>query len=190
MFRFRIPSDELFLDFSSKVQNLTVFSIICMIRIRFFGPWELFPKGFSTARCRKVHYHPQTKKVCGSLVEERRRRRVAFEETAKRVLRYRQDSEDLKVSVTELQEQMALSEEAGVSIRQFAQQKREREEVCIASWARRNAQFKGLVELDKKRCQNMRQEVKLLSERQEILKGMVEDKIRLQSNGKVRRSDI
>ena len=32
-----------------------------------------------------------------------------------------------------------------------------------------------------KRCQNMRQEVKLLSERQEMLKGMVEDKMRLQS---------
>ena len=32
------PSDELFLLFSSKVQNRTVFSIIYMIRIRFFGP--------------------------------------------------------------------------------------------------------------------------------------------------------
>ena len=33
----KIHSDELFLLFSSKVQNLTVFSIIYMIRIRFFG---------------------------------------------------------------------------------------------------------------------------------------------------------
>ena len=32
------PSDELFLHFSSKVQNLTVFSIIYMIRVRFSGP--------------------------------------------------------------------------------------------------------------------------------------------------------
>ena len=32
--------DELFLHSSSKVQNLTVFSIIYMIRIRFFGPGE------------------------------------------------------------------------------------------------------------------------------------------------------
>ena len=32
-------SDELFLHFSSKVQNLTVFSITYMIRIRFLGPW-------------------------------------------------------------------------------------------------------------------------------------------------------
>ena len=55
-------------------------------------------------------------------VEDRRRRRVAFEEAAKRMLRYLEDSEDLKVGVTELQEQLGRSEEAGVSIRQVAQQ--------------------------------------------------------------------
>ena len=54
------------------------------------------------------------------------------------------------------------------------------EEVCIASLARWNAQLKGLAELEK-RCQNMMKEVKLLRERHEVLKGMVEDKIRLQS---------
>ena len=32
-----------------------------------------------------------------------------------------------------------------------------------------------------RRCQNMRQEVNYLSERQEIFRGMVEDKIRMQS---------
>ena len=36
--------------FSSKVQNLTVFSIIYMIRIRFFGPVELIQNGFSAAQ--------------------------------------------------------------------------------------------------------------------------------------------
>ena len=36
--------------FSSKVQNLTVFLIIYMIRIRFFGPGELIQNGFSAAR--------------------------------------------------------------------------------------------------------------------------------------------
>ena len=45
--------------------------------------------------------------------------------------------------------------------------------------ARWNAQMKGLVEF--KKCQNVRQEVKL-SDRPEILKGMIEDKIRLQSS--------
>ena len=57
-------------------------------------------------------------------VEDKRRRRVAFEETAKDILRYLEDSEDLKVSVTELQEQLGMSEEAGISIKQVTQQAR------------------------------------------------------------------
>ena len=41
------PSDELFLHFSAKVQNLTFFSNIYMIRIRFFlGPGNQFRMGF------------------------------------------------------------------------------------------------------------------------------------------------
>ena len=43
-------SDENVLVFPSKVQNLTVFSIIYMIRIRFFGRGELIQNGFSAAR--------------------------------------------------------------------------------------------------------------------------------------------
>ena len=46
----RSPSDELFLHFSAKVQNLAVFSFIYMIRIRFFGPGELIQKYFRAAR--------------------------------------------------------------------------------------------------------------------------------------------
>ena len=57
-------------------------------------------------------------------VEDRRRRRVAFEETAKGMLRYLDDSEYLKFSVTELQEQQGISEEAGVSMKQIVQQAR------------------------------------------------------------------
>ena len=45
-FEKKSPSDEVFLHFSSKVQNLTVFSIIYMIRIRFFGPEELIKRTF------------------------------------------------------------------------------------------------------------------------------------------------
>ena len=55
-------------------------------------------------------------------VEDRRRLRVAFEETAKRMLRYQEDSEDLKVGVTGLQERLGISEETGVSIKQIALQ--------------------------------------------------------------------
>ena len=55
-------------------------------------------------------------------VEHWRRRRVAFEEAAKRMLRHLEDSEDLKVGVTELQEQLGMSEEASLSRKQIAQQ--------------------------------------------------------------------
>ena len=52
--------------------------------------------------------------------------------------------------------------------------------MCTASLAIWNTQLKSPAELER-RCQGMMQEVKMLSERQEDLKGMVEDKIRLQS---------
>ena len=57
-------------------------------------------------------------------VEDRRRRRVAFEEMAKRMLGYPEDSEDLKVGISELKGQMATPEEEGFSIMQIAQQAR------------------------------------------------------------------
>ena len=50
MFRKKSVSDELFLFFLSKVQNLTVLSIIDMIRIRFFGPRVLIQKGVRAAQ--------------------------------------------------------------------------------------------------------------------------------------------
>ena len=53
-------------------------------------------------------------------------------------------------------------------------------EVYIASLARWDTQSKGLAKLER-RCQDLMQEVKLSSERQEVLNGLVEDKIRLQS---------
>ena len=52
--------------------------------------------------------------------------------------------------------------------------------MCIASLARWNTQLKGLVELER-HCQDIMQEVKRLCERQGVLTGLVEDKIRLQS---------
>ena len=50
MFRKKSLSDELFLHCSSKVQNLTVFSIVYMIRIRFVGQGELNQRTFSAAQ--------------------------------------------------------------------------------------------------------------------------------------------
>ena len=109
------------------------------------------------------------------------------------MLKYLQDSEDLKVSLRELQEQLESLEEAGISIMQSAKQARnergqklfqifrqEENEVYMPSLAGWDTQMKGLVELDR-RCQELMQEVELSSERQEVLAGLVEDKIRVQS---------
>ena len=74
-------------------------------------------------------------------VQDRRMRRVAFEETARSILRYLEDSEDLKVSVTELQEQLGMSEEAGISIEQVAQQARNE-----------NCHFLEILGKEKQRC--------------------------------------
>ena len=79
------------------------------------------------------------------------------------MVRYLDKSEDLKVSVTELREELGVSEDAGISIKEVTQQesnengqktllkffRQREEEVCIASWARWNAQLKGLVGLEK-----------------------------------------
>ena len=59
--------------------------------------------------------------------------------------------------------------------------RQQEKEVYIASWARWDAQLKGLVELER-RCQELMQEVKLLSENQEVLAGFMEDNIRIQCN--------
>ena len=63
------------------------------------------------------------------------------------------------------------------------------EEFCVASLARWNAQLKDLVELER-RCRNTRLEVQVLSERQEILKSTMEDKLRLQSRATERYHDL
>ena len=104
-------------------------------------------------------------------VEDRRRRGVAFEEAAKKMLRYLEDSEDLKVGVSQLKEQLGISHEAGMTIRQIAQQtmnesgqkilhivKQGEEEVSVASLARWKEQVRCLVRLEKLR-NDMRREV-------------------------------
>ena len=49
-FEKKITVGRIFLCFNAKVQNLNVFWIIYMIRIRFFGPRELIQKYFRAAR--------------------------------------------------------------------------------------------------------------------------------------------
>ena len=55
-------------------------------------------------------------------MEDRRRRRVAFEKMPKRMLKYLEDSDDVKVGITELQERLEISAKVGISIRHVAQQ--------------------------------------------------------------------
>ena len=50
------------------------------------------------------------------VMEDRRRRSIAFEKLAKEMLRYLDNSDDVKVGVTELQEQLNLSEKVGISV--------------------------------------------------------------------------
>ena len=60
--------------------------------------------------------------------------------------------------------------------------------MCIAIWARRDAQLQGLADLERW-CRNTRQEIHILSERQETFKSTMEDKIELQSRANERYHD-
>ena len=57
-------------------------------------------------------------------MEDRRRRGIAFEKLAKEMLRYLDNSEELKVCIVELQERLEVLVQIGLSIRHVAQQAR------------------------------------------------------------------
>ena len=116
-------------------------------------------------------------------VEDRRKRRVAFEERAKRMLGYLEDSEDLKVGISELKEHLETLEETGFSVMQMAKQARNEKGQQIFDIFRQGEERRCVLPVWRDgtrnwrvwrnwRCQGMMQEVKLLSERQEVLKGM------------------
>ena len=132
--------------------------------------------------------------------EDRRRRRVAFENLAKEMLRYL-DNNDVKVGITELQERSEVPVQIGISIQQVVQQARsengqkffevdwqDEEELCIASWARWEAQCKGFVDLAR-RCQDTSREMQMLNKRQEIFKNAIQGKLRVQSRASERLQD-
>ena len=58
------------------------------------------------------------------LMEDRRRQSVAFENVAKEMLKYLENSEDLKVGITELQEHLEVPAQIGITLQQVAQQAR------------------------------------------------------------------
>ena len=97
-----------------------------------------------------------------------RRRRIAFDNLAKEMLRYLDNSDDVKVGINELQERLEVPVQIGISIQQVAQLARmakrflkyfgnkKRSHVLPAS-ARREAQWKGSVDVER-RCQDIRRE--------------------------------
>ena len=58
----------------------------------------------------------------------------------------------------------------------------------MAGWARREAQRKGLVDLER-RCQDISREIQMLNKRQEIFQNAIEDKLRVQERASERMQD-
>ena len=54
-------------------------------------------------------------------MEDRRRRDIAFEKLAKEMLRYLDNSDDVKVGIAELQERLEVPVQIDISIQQVAQ---------------------------------------------------------------------
>ena len=103
--------------------------------------------------------------------------------------------------IAELQERVEVPLQFGITIQQVAQQAMNEngqkifeifwqgeEEVCIASLARCDAQWKGLVELER-RCQDTSREIQMLNKRQEIFQNAIEGKLRVQDRVSERLQD-
>ena len=60
----------------------------------------------------------------GKSLEDKRKRCAAFEDASKRMLKYLEDSEDVKMGLSELKEQLETPEETGISIMQIAKEAR------------------------------------------------------------------
>ena len=81
-------------------------------------------------------------------MEDRRKRRIAFENLAKGMLRYLDNSNDVTVGITEWQERVEVLAHIGTSIQQVAQQAMNEDgqkmfevfwqegELFVAGWAR------------------------------------------------------
>ena len=113
------------------------------------------------------------------------------------MLKYLEHSEELKVGITELQEQLEVLVQIVITLQQVAQQARneigqkvfeifchEEDELCIASWARWDAQLKGLAELERRW-----QDTILVLNKREIFKNAIEGKLKVQSRANERLQD-
>ena len=135
------------------------------------------------------------------MIEERRRRRIAFENLAKGMLRYLDNCNEVKVGITVLQSRVEVPLQVCIFIQKVAHQAmnedgqkiievfwQEGEEICVASWARWEAQRKGWVDLDR-RCQDLGREMQLLNKRQEIFQDAIEGKLSVQDRASERMQD-
>ena len=131
-------------------------------------------------------------------MEERRRRRIAFENLAKGILRYLDNCNDEKVGITELQERVAVPVQICISIHRVAQQAmnedgekifeafwQEEGQLCIGSGARWEAQRKGLVDFER-RCPDISREIQMLNKRQEFVQNAIEDELGVQDRASER----
>ena len=149
------------------------------------------PQQSSSSSAREEEHHWE-------VMEDKRRRRIAFENMAKGMLRYLDNSNDVKVGITELRDRVEVPLPFGVSIQQVAQQTmnedgqtffeifwHEEGDLCIASWARWEAQRKGLVDLAR-RCQDKSREIQMLNKTRNIA---IEGKLRVQDRASERLQD-
>ena len=135
------------------------------------------------------------------LRDDRRRRRIAFKNLAKSMLRYLDNCNEVKVGITELQERVKVHEQISISTQQVARQAmnedgqkilevfwKEEGKLFVASWARWEAQPKGLVDLER-RCSDISREIQRLNKRQEIYQNAIEGKLRGQDRASERLQD-
>ena len=136
----------------SLLQILTLCFADASVRTRF-----LEERTLKTPLSQQSSHSPREEEGQRVAMEDRRRRSIAFEILAKEMLRYLDNSDDVKVAITELHERLETSENryfcsaSGPASDErkwptnFEIFRQGEEELCIASWARWDAQLKGLV---------------------------------------------
>ena len=111
------------------------------------------------------------------------------------MLRFLDNCSEVKVGITELQGPVEVPEQIGISIQQVARQAMNEDgqqnfevfwqEEGTFSWARWEAQRKGLVDLER-RCQDKSRVIQLLNKRQEIFQSAIEGKLIVQDRASER----
>ena len=136
------------------------------------------------------------------LKEDRRRRRIAFENLAKSMLRYLDNCNEVKVGITELQERVEVPEQISISTQQVARQamnedgqkkifgsilERRRKIIC-GQLGQMGSAAERLSRLGKK-VSDISREIQMLNKRQEIYQNAIEGKLRGQDRASERLQD-